>query len=176
MTHDLPPFQRMYNLASLGRAGDEVTVAARGDELGRIADWAEVRSVESFAATIALQKLSPARFRYNAQLRAEITQDCVVTLEPVRSRLERTIHRELHLSENNLSVGTDVVVDPNSGDDDVREEISSAHYDLATPLLEELVLAIDPYPRAPGVSFEAPTEREPQPESPFAVLRKLKKP
>ena len=43
-----------------------------------------------------------------------------------------------------------------------------------TPLLEEFVLAIDPYPRAPGVEFAAPVDAEPRPESPFAVLKALK--
>lgn len=175
MTHDFPLLQRFYNLGTLGRAGDEVTVTARGEELAPIAAWAEIRSVETLSATIDLQKHSPVRFSYDAELRAEITQDCVVTLEPVRSKLQRTIHRELHLTEN-AQTKTDVVVDPNAADDDISEEISSLHYDLAGPLLEELVLALDPYPRAPGVAFEPPNDHEPEPESPFAVLKKLKNP
>jgi len=59
-------------------------------------------------------------------------------------------------------------------EDDVPEEISSLHYDLAAPLVEELVLAIDPYPRAPGVEFAPPEDGEQAPESPFAVLKGLK--
>lgn len=175
MTRDLPLFERIYNLGSLGRAGDEVTVIAKGEDLLHIAEWAKVRAVESFAATVALQKLSPERFRYEAELHCEIVQDCVVTLEPVRSVVERKVHRELHLSESEQP-SADVVVDPESDEDDVREEIESLHYDLAGPLLEELALAIDPYPRAPGVAFDRPVEPEVRPESPFAVLKNLKKP
>ena len=59
-------------------------------------------------------------------------------------------------------------------EDDKPEEIDSLHYDLAAPLIEEFVLAIDPYPRAPGVAFEGPQEAQDRPESPFAVLKGLK--
>jgi hypothetical protein len=37
------------------------------------------------------------------------------------------------------------------------------------------VLAIDPYPRAPGVAFELPETESIKPESPFAVLSRLKR-
>ncbi len=170
-------FSHVFNLGRLARAGDRVMVTARGDELGDIAAWASVRTVEAFTATIDLQKFSATRFGYHATLRAEIVQDCVVTLELLRSVIEREIHRDLCLTEGvHPSLKGDAIVDPASGDEDVSEEITSLHYDLAKPLLEELVLAIDPYPRAPGVAFAAPSEPDAKPESPFAVLKKLKKP
>ena len=168
-------FSHLFNLSRLGRAGDRVTVTARGDDLRQIAAWADVRSVDAFAATIDLQKHSPTRFSYRATLRADIVQDCVVTLEPLRTTIERDIHRELHLAETGRPLtDSEVVVDPD--DEDVMEEIASLHYDLAKPLLEELILAIDPYPRAPGVAFAPPGEADAKPESPFAVLKNLKKP
>ena len=177
MTSNVMPFSHDYNLGRLGRAGDRVAFSARDDELRQIAAWAAVRAVESFSATIELQKLSATRFSYDATLRAEIVQNCVVTLDPVRSTIERVVHRELHLAESrHPPVDGEVVVDPVSDDEDVVEEIASPHYDLATPVLEELILAIDPYPRAPGVAFAAPEDPEAKPESPFAVLKNLKKP
>ena len=170
-------FSHVFNLARLGRAGDRVTLAARGEELDDIAAWAGVRAVESFSATIDLQKLSPSRFSYHASLRADVVQECVVTLEPLRSVVEREVQRELHLIEGGQAPSDgEVVVDPASDAEDVVEEIANLHYDLAAPLLEELVLALDPYPRASGVAFAAPSEPDDKPESPFAVLKNLKKP
>jgi hypothetical protein len=170
-----PPLERLYNLGRLARAGDELTITAKPDELPRIAEWAEVRSLDALTARISLKKLSATRFNYEADLRAEVTQDCVVTLEPVHSLVERTIRRELHFDESG-SLESLVSVDPDLEADDVREEISNLHYDLAAPLLEELALAIDPYPRGPGVTFSPPSGRGDAPESPFAVLKNLKKP
>jgi len=59
------------------------------------------------------------------------------------------------------------------GADEGPEEIQDPHYDIAAPVLEEFVLAIDHYPRTPGVVFETPPETEPK-ESPFAALKSLK--
>ena len=54
------------------------------------------------------------------------------------------------------------------------DEIESLRYDLAAPLREELALAIDPYPRAPGVAFEKPDDAD-KSDHPFAVLERLKR-
>jgi hypothetical protein len=176
MSHNAVPFERQYNLGSLGRAGAELKLSARDEELVKLAQWAGVRRVESFSASVTLQRLSTESFVYEADLRAEIIQDCVVSLEPVRSAVRRNLHRELHLAETlRAPVDGDVVVDPTSEDDDVREEIASLRYDLAGPLLEEFVLAIDPYPRAQGVVFVVPAKPELGRTNPFAVLKNLKK-
>ena len=65
---------------------------------------------------------------------AEVTQDCVVTLEPVHALVERTIRRELHFDEPGARSKAWSSVDPDLEADDVREEIASLHYDLAAPL------------------------------------------
>jgi hypothetical protein len=70
------------------------------------------------------------------------------------------------------TVQKEIVILP--GDDDLPEEIESLHFDLAGPLIEEFLLAIDPYPRAPGVAFQAPEGMGAKPESPFDVLKRLK--
>ncbi len=54
--------------------------------------------------------------------------------------------------------------------------LESSVIDLAAPVLEELSLSLDPYPRKAGVEF-APPEEAParSPDNPFAVLGKLKR-
>lgn len=175
MTTDAPPFQQDYNLGDLSRGGAEIRVAATGEDLARIAHWAELRSVESFGATVSLRKHSANNFSLDAELTADVVQDCVVTLEPVRSHIARAIHRQLHLTAAGRHGGdSSIGLGALAGEDDTPEEITSLHYDLAGPLLEELILALDPYPRAPGVEFAAPPEPAEQRESPFAVLKSLK--
>ncbi len=167
-----PPLQHMFDLGDVSQAGAAVTVEAGKDDLPRIAAWAGVEAVKSFRGSVDLRRIAVTRFGLEADLEAEIVQNCVVTLEPVTSRIARHIDRELHLvqrapvDEGELSLA--------AGDDDVPETITSLDFDLAAPLLEELVLAIDPYPRKPGVAFAPPPEAEEPPESPFAVLKSLK--
>jgi hypothetical protein len=61
-----------------------------------------------------------------------------------------------------------------STEEEGPDEIESLHIDLAAPVLEEFVLSLDPYPRAPGVEFAPKTPASDRPESPFAVLKGLK--
>ena len=171
-----PPIERLYDLNRLSEAGYETTIALGPEERDRIAAWADVISVNKFEGRVFLRRMSATRFAYTAQLGVDLVQACTVTLEPVSSSISMEFTRALHLVPHvKKMVDFSGELSPAAGDDDVPEEIDSPRYDLAAPLLEEFSLAIDPYPRAPGVAFDAPEEAEEEPESPFAVLGKLKK-
>ena len=88
--------------------------------------------------------------------------------------IERRFQRELHFNPALRRSPEAPAAEDFPLEDDLPEEIGSLHYDLAAPLIEEFVLAIDPYPRAKGVEFEPPGAGEEAPESPFAVLKGLK--
>ena len=166
------PLSRIYNLGRLGHTGDEVVLDADEAERAALAKAAEILSVPKFSARIVLKKLSPTRFSLHYDVVAEILQACVVTLEPLAARITQDFVRELHHTPNLNRVTKEVIVTP--GDDELPDEIESLHYDLAGPLLEEFLLAIDPYPRAPGVEFAPPEGMGDKPESPFAALKALK--
>lgn len=170
------PLSHFTNLGRLGNAGDRVDFAADADQRIAIARWSGVIAVEEFQIRADLTKLGPARFRVDYRLTADVTQACVVTLDPVPAHLVREFSRELHFIGNTArkpESGGDMVLDP--GGEDGPEEIESLHYDLAVPALEEYSLALDPYPRRPGVAFAPGSEAAPQRENPFAVLKALKK-
>lgn len=164
------PITQNFELGRLGQAGDSVVIAPSKDDLARIAQWADVDAIESFTAKVDIKRVTPTRFAFDAVLDADIVQSCVVTLEPVKSRIARSFHRDLFLTQTKPSIEVDLA----PVDEDGREEIASLRYDLAVPVLEELALAIDPYPRAPGVEFESPSDED-KPEHPFAALKALKK-
>lgn len=168
-----PPLERDFDLGRLSDAGEEIVFAPTGDDLVKLAQWADVASIERFSATIDLTRKSLGNFHYSATIEADLTQNCVVTLEPVVSHISMSFTRDLHLSRTTRSVPSAVeVLAP--ADDDGPEEIDSPHYDVAGPVLEEFSLAIDPYPRAPGVAFESPLPPVEEAENPFAVLKRLK--
>ncbi len=172
---EILPLERVYDLGRLSEAGDEIVISPGPDELVALAAWAEVASIERFVATIDLTRTSIGRFQYEAKIEADLTQECVVTLEPVKAHIETQFNRELHLTR----VGRHTIPDTQilavgTGDDDAPELINTPHFDLAGPLLEEFSLAIDPYPRAPGAAFESVDDPDGRPENPFAVLKSLK--
>ncbi|HSC19195.1 MAG TPA: hypothetical protein VLC74_09790 [Rhizomicrobium sp.] len=166
-----PPFSRIYDLADLSDAGDEVVIMPDAEQRARLAEWAGVDAVDSFEARVTLRRCAASRFDYAAALAADIVQSCVVSLQPVRSHLKLDVSRALHLSKFPASAK----IAPHElapASDENPEEIENSHYDLVAPLLEEFALAIDPYPRAPGVVFEAPSDGDAT-ENPFAVLKGL---
>ncbi len=166
------PISHPYELGRLSQAGAEVVLSPNAEELQRIAEWAGVDRVDSFTAKIDLRKITHTRYAFDVDLVADIVQSCVVTLEPVRAHLERKFSRDLLLTQAALHVAKEIDIAP--VDEDGREEIATLRYDLAAPVLEELALAIDPYPRAPGVAFEPPPDPDKAESHPFAALAGLK--
>ena len=182
MTEGLP-LSHSYNLARLGNAGDEVHFAAGETERAALAKWAGVLSVEKLDVRVQIKKLAPDRFGLAFELAAEVTQACVVTLEPVQGRIQHSFSRELiftgpsrHRPDQPKNKGeSEGFLDVNLDEgEEVPEEITSLHLDLAVPVLEEFALSLDPYPRRPGVEFTPKTEDSGPPDSPFAVLKTLK--
>ena len=166
-----------YNLAHLGNAGDTAVFAADADQRGKIASWAGLLAVERLEAKVDLRKLGATRYGLDFTLTADIVQACVVTLEPVPAHLEHRFSRELHFTggiRRKLPAAESEVVVLDGDLEEGPEEIESLHYDLAGPVLEELVLALEPYPRCPGVEFKSPADGMPAKESPFAALKNLK--
>ena len=167
------PFQLSTNLGRLGQAGDEIQFSASAEDRAALARLAGLLEVPALAARIQLTKLSPTRFLVAYDLTADLVQACVVSLEPVPAHIEKQFRRELHFTPNlRRPLAGEVTLSPE--EEEGPEEIESLHFDLAGPLVEEFLLAIDPYPRAPGVAFEPPPDAEEKPESPFAVLKGLK--
>lgn len=176
------PLSELYNLGRLGNAGDEVRFEADAEARAAIARWADVERVEKFAVTAQLAKPAPTHFVVRFALEADLVQACVVTLAPVPGHIARDFVRELDFvgaprrgqkaEEPAAPVG--LLGDGLDEGPEPPEQIESLHYDLAAPALEEFVLALDPYPRAPGAEFAPPEEGQEGRENPFAVLKRLK--
>jgi uncharacterized metal-binding protein YceD (DUF177 family) len=165
------------NLARLGNAGDTVQFGADADQCAAIAEWSGVTSIGRFDTRVDLRKTGLDRFALDYVLTADVVQACVVTLEPVPARIDHKFTRELHFAgairrKLPVAVESEVVLDADP--DEGPEEIESLHYDLAVPVLEEFILALEPYPRCPGVEFQTPDDGMPPRESPFAALKSLK--
>jgi uncharacterized metal-binding protein YceD (DUF177 family) len=169
------PLERFHDLSNLPDAGYETSIVASPEELLRLAEWLGVEEVTRLQGRVTVHPQAKTRFLLECDYEADIVQRCVVTLEPVRNHIAQSFTRELHFTPGLHRFADKGGMVPSAAvDDDGPEEIESTRYDLAAPLLEEFSLAIDPYPRAPGVAFESGSDDD-QTESPFAVLEKLKR-
>lgn len=106
---------------------------------------------------------------------ARVGQVCGVTLDPFESELSGEIHLRA-LPEGSAALGGadesggELDLDPDA--DDPPDVLESDRIDLGAYVVEDLSLAIDPFPRKPGAEFAAPEDKGEL--SPFAVLAKLK--
>lgn len=174
-----PQFSSLYDLTNLPEHGTDLTIAPGFDERAQIAAWLHVESLEDFKASIKLSRASSGRFLYRAHFDADVVQACVVTLEPVSSHLSADFERSYQLTPTTSRSGrkrnAPPVVAPNQEDDDAPEFVDSPVIDIAAPILEELSLALDPYPRREGASFAQPEPAENATNNPFAILKTLKR-
>jgi len=170
-----PPIARLFDLNRLSEAGFETTIEPGPEDRKKLAEWADVVAVNRFLGRILLRRLSSSRFAYSGHLEADIEQSCTISLEPVFDTIVMDFARELHLVPHVKKV-IDISgeLSAAAGDDEVPEEIDIPRFDIAGPLLEEFLLGIDPYPKAPGASLEVPEDEVAKLENPFAVLKALK--
>jgi uncharacterized metal-binding protein YceD (DUF177 family) len=104
---------------------------------------------------------------------ATVQQTCGVTLEPFETELEGELQiRAVPAGSPALTVSEDHEVELDPEADDPPDVILGDQVDLGAYVVEDLSLAIDPFPRKPGVTFEP--VRTGAEISPFAVLAKLK--
>lgn len=173
------PFSASFDLGLVPERGKEIVLSPTEKERRAIAKWLGIEAVESLKATVLISRKANDAYSYAATFEADVIQACVVTLEPVRAHLSGEYDRRYRVLPRSSARRKKPVEEPRGieisvHDEDEPELLESPILDLAAPLLEELSLALDPYPRAPGVSFEPPAE-EPEPsDNPFAVLERLK--
>jgi uncharacterized metal-binding protein YceD (DUF177 family) len=170
-----PEFSRPIALDRIGLKEKSYEIAADEKERAALAERLGIPAVKSFDATIRLRLTgSGGIVKLSGHIKAELTQICVVTLEPVPTSVDEGFTRIYSVEAGDEM--TEVVIEID--EDDVPDPIENGHLDMGEAAAEHLALAMDPFPRAPGVAFDSPAEPEEEPElprSPFAELAALRK-
>jgi len=145
---------------------------ATPDELAAAASALDLLACKSLAATYSIVPTANGRYHLSGTLRAEVVQACVVTLEPIEAEVRGDFERR-YLPRAEFKPGEasahDIQIDPEGED---PAEILEREIDVGEILVEELSLALDPYPRKLGVEFVPQQDTVAKPENPFAVLAK----
>lgn len=166
-----PEFSRIVSIARLGDDATVYQIAANEGERAALAQRFGLIALDRFAATISLSRESGGGIRLDAEIEAEIVQECVVTLEPFASR----VSDKFLLIYRRETAGARDTVDV---EEDDFEPLQGNEIDIGEAAAQQLSLALDPFPRAPG-SF-LPDEVRPGADSaaapnPFAELANLAK-
>ncbi len=172
-------FSRIVDVERLGEAEEVHEIEATADERAELAERFALVALESLKASLRLRRVRGGAVRVAGRFSADVVQTCVVTLEPVPCHIEETF-RLLYVPEEAVAQRKEVLIPPH--EEEVPEPLVGNAIDLGEAVAEQLAVALNPYPRAPGAALKAShgPEREgtaPRAEGggPFAALTGLKK-
>lgn len=159
-------FTKVVELSRL-KEPQSFTLTAPDDALVDIAARLDIPAVEALKGVMTVKPTAEGA-TVEGEVEASLTRQCVVTLEPIAERVaESFVIRYARESDEAPEIELDL-------DDEWTEPLAGDTLDLADILVQQVALAMDPYPRKPGA--EAPADLRPSPEqvSPFAALKALK--
>jgi hypothetical protein len=177
LTHapDNPEFARVVEVRQLRDLADfAFDLAPTEAEAAALARLMGARAVRKLRFRGRLARLPGGGWRLEARLGATVVQTCVVSLDPVTTRIDQRVARTW--LPQAAPAPAELVVDPDA-DDEV--EPLGARIDLGLVATEALALALPPYPRKPGASLGptalagrgGPAEETPKPFAALAALR-----
>lgn len=174
------PLSQTIRVEAIRPRGTEVVVRAEAEQLSAVAALLGLVSVDMLEARYSLSR-NGDRVKLDGRIAARLHQACVVTLEPFPAQLDVPVQLDFTpeqeaaaFARRNDRDDAEIDIEVLLNEDDPPEPIIDGVIDLGRITLEFLALALDPYPRKPGVSFES-SAAEPDTQSPFAALAKLKR-
>jgi uncharacterized metal-binding protein YceD (DUF177 family) len=170
-----PEFSRTWRIDTLGGQPRQVEISAVEGERAALAKRFGLVAIARLDAEAALSREGETVVAAG-NMRAEVTQSCIATDEPVEARIEAPFRIEFRPPPD---AAADDEIELGEAELDVIF-YDSGSVDLGEAVAETLSLSLDPYPRAPGADAklrEAGVQDEEQAareSSPFAVLQGLK--
>ena len=165
--------------AALPDAGLTVTVEANPQESADLARRFGVTAIAGLRADIQVKRNAMV-YRVAGRIHAAVTSPCVVTSTPVAQTIDesfeafyadKTAAISLTLARHERQRSQDAEV-PMLEESEDPEPLIDGQIDVGELASQYLALAIDPYPRAPGVAAAIDLPEAARP-SPFEALKKL---
>ena len=159
------------------RDGTSGEIIATEAELQAIARLLDLTALRSLSVAYRLAHAGEGRLHLSGRLIADLTQTCVVTLDPVAAKIELPIEVDFWPATllESLAPGTE---EPQALLD-WPEPIVDGTIDPGPVIYEVLATSLDPYPKREGASFEWSqplSQGDAAGQSgPFAALAQLKR-
>ena len=183
MQETKPPLDPIeIDVTRLPAKGRRVKFEASDKEMQAIASSFGLLKVEAFSAELRITTWRRDGAKIEGTLTAEIEQSCVVSFTPVPHTIKEDISL-IYVQEGSpfakpeLDANGELLLDPDGAD--LPDTFDGTTIDISQIMLEVFALAVDPHPRAEGVSMEEiyksdEENADDRPPSPFAVLAQLK--
>ena len=173
---DSQEFSRFVEADSVGTHRMERRISANPEERAALAKRFELIGIDRLEAVFSLKRAGGGVIHVAGELEADVTQACVVTLAPVPAKVAESFSADFADEDRRRPAEQDLAFDA----DDPPEPIRNGHLDLGELTAEQLALALDPYPRAPGAAVPAEFspdvdagEEPDRPINPFSILKKI---
>lgn len=178
---DEVPFSYAVKVGHISAKPVRIKLEANEAELKALAVFWEIVSVQSFKAELQVTRWKKDGLKVNGQVKAEITQECIVSLADVPSRIDEEFE-QIFVPEGSklarLVLNDEGEIIVSAEGDDIPEQFSGDTIDAGVLVTEIAALAIDPYPRKDGAEYGEPDVKDEVVDakpSPFAALKDWKK-
>jgi hypothetical protein len=165
-----PEFSRIVDRAALAALPVHRSIEAGEAECAALASRFGLVALPALSAEITLTPAAAGQIRLDGRLTARVVQSCVVTLEPVPAEIAESFTLFYAEAAPPAAHSIDLPVD----DEAWPEPLVDGAIDIGEAVAQQLAVALDPYPRAPGATFEARYGAAggggPEPANPFAAL------
>lgn len=173
-------FSRPVSDADITADGLDLEIEADPRERRALARRLGVPVLSGLRARVRLIRRDSGEIVVSGDFAAVVTQVCVVSLERFEQTLEEPFERRFRpAGAPEPAGGGQRVADIDPFAEEPPEPIGSGAVDVGEIVAEELVLALDPFPRKPGAALDeaayaGPGRDEEEAASPFAALERLK--
>jgi hypothetical protein len=164
------PWSVPVAVSDVPEAGRHLDLVADPQTRGAIAKLAGITAIPRLTASFDVALRGRGGLHVVGNVSATVGQTCVVTLDPIENEIEEPIDLVFVPASPEDHGGAEVEVTA----EDALEPLIDGRVDLGAIATEFLLLAIDPYPRKPGVVFQPPASGD-DAAHPFAALSLLKK-
>lgn len=162
-------FSRRLDVDEVGAMPLTERIVATDAERGGLARRFGLAGLNRLEGRLTLARRPGGLIRLDGEIEAEVEQVCVVTLEPFAA----TVGDRFTLFYADLDGGRDPGLDVDMLDDEAwPEAIDRGAIDLGEAVAQQLSLALDPHPRAPGAVLEATSagDEDAASDNPFRAL------
>ncbi|URQ76219.1 MAG: DUF177 domain-containing protein [Candidatus Ochrobactrum gambitense] len=182
---DKPALSYPVPVLHLPQKGVTVTIGTDDKERAALAASHALEAVNAFSAEFLLTPWKKDGIRVRGRIDAEIVQACVTTLEPLTNVIAEEVDtifvpENSRLARVQLDESGEMLLDADGADS--PETFVGDRIDVGAVAEEFFELAIDPYPRKPGLpddvepkTFGDADDEDDKPESPFAKLSEWRK-
>jgi uncharacterized metal-binding protein YceD (DUF177 family) len=165
------PLSRVVRIDALPKEGQSVTIEASAPEREALAKLYDLPAVAALTAELRVEPAGRGGARVTGAVHGELTQICVVTLEPFDATVDEAVDVRFApaAEEGRARRPERETVTLALADEDDPDPMVDGKIDLGALTAEFFALGLDPYPRKPGAEFVAPVAQAP-PDSPFTAL------